>query len=64
MNFPESYFEDEVRDGFYVPGMMKRSWAAQLEMLDAIQNVCEKHQIAYFALASIIGQTSDVSPAK
>ncbi len=49
MNFPDSYFEDEVRDGFYVPGMMKRSWAAQLEMLDAIQNVCEKHQIAYFA---------------
>ena len=49
MNFPESYFEDEVRDGFYVPGMMKRSWAAQLEMLDAIQKVCEKHQITYFA---------------
>lgn len=49
MNFPDSYFEDEVRDGFYVPGMMKRSWAAQLEMLDAIRKVCEKHQISYFA---------------
>lgn len=49
MNFPDSYFEDEVRDGFYVPGMMKRSWAAQLEVLDAVRKVCEKHQITYFA---------------
>lgn len=49
MNFPDSYFEDEVRDGFYVPGIMKRSWAAQLEVLDAIRRVCEKHQIQYFA---------------
>ncbi len=49
MEFPDSYFEDEVRDGFYVPGMMKRSWAAKIEVLDAVSKVCEKHQITYFA---------------
>lgn len=49
MNFPDSYFEDEVRDGFYVPGMMKRSWAADLEILDAVRQVCEKHRLSYFA---------------
>lgn len=49
MQFPDSYFEDEVRDGFYVPGMMKRAWAAQLEILEDIDKVCKKHGIQYFA---------------
>lgn len=49
MQFPQEYFEDEVRDGFYVPGMMKRAWAAQLEILEDIDRVCQKHDITYFA---------------
>ena len=32
MEFPDSWFLDEVRDGFFVAGMMKRAWAAQLEV--------------------------------
>lgn len=49
MEFPESYFEDEVREGFFVPGMMKRSWAAQLEVLEDIRKVCDRHKLSYFA---------------
>lgn len=49
MNFPDSYFEDEVRDGFYVPSLMKRAWAAQMEVLEVIEQICEKYQIRYFA---------------
>lgn len=49
MEFTELYFEDEVREGFYVPGMMKRAWAAQLEVLEAVKQVCERHQITYYA---------------
>lgn len=49
MNFPDSWFEDEVRDGFYVPALMKRSWAAQLDVLEQIAKVCEKHHIRWFA---------------
>lgn len=49
MEFPDSYFEDEVREGFFVPGMMKRSWAAQLEVLDDIRKVCDRHKLSYFA---------------
>ena len=45
MEFPKSYFEDEVRDGFYVPSMMKRAWAAQLEVLEDIEKICRKHNI-------------------
>ena len=49
MQFPDSFFEDEVRDGFYVPALMKRSWAALMEVLSYIAKVCEKHHILWFA---------------
>ena len=45
MEFLDSYFEDEVREGFYVPSLMKRAWAAQMELLEVVQNICDKHQI-------------------
>ncbi len=42
MIFPEDYFKDEVREGFYVTGMMKRLWAAQLQILEDIDELCQK----------------------
>lgn len=49
MEFPDSYFEDEVRDGFYVSSLMKRAWAAQMEVLEAVRKICDEHNIQYFA---------------
>lgn len=49
MQFPSTYFEDEIRDGFFVPGMMKHAWAAQLEILKDVDKVCKKYEITYFA---------------
>ncbi len=49
MQFPDNYFDDEVRDGFFVPALIKRSWAAQLEVLNDIAEVCKKHGIRWFA---------------
>ena len=34
LQFDEKYFEGEIREGFYVEPMMKRAWAAQLEVVD------------------------------
>ena len=48
MVFPEYYFEDEVREGFFVTSMMKRCWAAQLEILEDIDALCQKYGIKYF----------------
>lgn len=48
VEFPEGFFEDEVRDGFYVNGLMKRCWAAHLEVLSDIWTVCEKHNIKWY----------------
>ena len=49
MNFPKRYFYDEVREGFYIDGMVKREWAAQMETLEEIDKVCKKHGIKWFA---------------
>lgn len=49
LTFPEEYFLGETRDDFYIEPMMKCAWAAQLEVLEVIREVCEKHNIPYFA---------------
>lgn len=49
MQFPDNYFDDEVRDGFFVPALMKRAWAAQLEVLNEVALICKKHNIRWFA---------------
>lgn len=43
------YFDDEVREGFFVSSMMKRYWAAQIKVLSEIDKVCRKHGIRWFA---------------
>ena len=48
MEFPREFFLDEVREGFYIPAMMKRAWAAELEILVEIDKICEKHKLRYF----------------
>ena len=49
MHFNPSYFNGEERDGFYIAPMMKRVWAAQLEVLHQIDIICKRHNIMYFA---------------
>lgn len=49
MIFDNSYFEDEVRDGFFVPAEIKQAWAAELEVLSEVDKICKKHHIQYFA---------------
>ena len=45
----DKYFEDEVRNGFYVPSVMKRCWASQLTDLEELDEICKKLNIRYFA---------------
>ena len=48
MEFPREFFLDEVREGFFIPAMMKRAWAAELEILIEIDRICEKYKLRYF----------------
>lgn len=49
MQFDNSFFEDEVRDGFFVPAEIKQAWGAELEVLSEVDKICKKHNIQYFA---------------
>ena len=49
MEFTREFFYDEVRDGFYIPGIIKRAWAAELEVLAVIHKICKKNKIRYYA---------------
>lgn len=45
----DEFYEDEVREGFYVPAEMKQAWGAQITVLNEIDRVCKKHGIRYYA---------------
>lgn len=49
LEFEQDFFLGETRDDFYIEPMMKSAWAGQLEVLDAIARVCNKHHIRWFA---------------
>lgn len=49
LDFTEDYLKMEKRDGFVVNELMKRTWAAQLEVLDRIIAICEKYDLTYYA---------------
>jgi phosphorylcholine metabolism protein LicD len=49
MDIPENFLVEEVRNNFYVPAMMKRCWAAQLEILDSFKKFCAEMDIRWFA---------------
>lgn len=42
------FLEDEVKDGFYVPSMMKRAWRQSLLLLRELDRVCTKHGLHYY----------------
>ena len=48
-NFPPNYFQGEIRDDFYIEPMMKCAWAAEIEVLEVVAEICNRHNIQYFA---------------
>lgn len=47
--FDKSFLEDEIRLGFYIPAAIKQAWAAELEVLKVVDDICSKLDIKYFA---------------
>lgn len=46
---PLSFYRDEVRSGFYISTQIKQAWGAQMMVLSAIDDICGRHGITYFA---------------
>lgn len=56
LQFPESYFKDEVRCNFHITSMMKRFWASEMESLAWVDLVCRKYDIKYImCYGSLLG---------
>lgn len=49
LEFNKDFFLGETRNDFYIEPMMKCAWAAELEVLEVVRHICEKHSIPYFA---------------
>ena len=49
MQFPENFFLREVREDFEIPEMMKRAWAAEMEVLEVVADICARNGILWFA---------------
>ena len=49
MEFSPDFFKRESRCGFQVSEMMKRAWAAEIEVLQVVADVCERNGLQYFA---------------
>lgn len=49
MIFPKEFFQEETRWDFTISEMMKRAWAAELEVLNVISEVCDKNNLTYYA---------------
>lgn len=49
IQFDDSFFLPEERDGFYIKSMMKRYWASNMECLVELDRICRENNIKYFA---------------
>ncbi len=49
LDFPQEFFREETRDDFTIDTTMKTFWAAELEVLREIAEVCERHNLQWYA---------------
>lgn len=49
LEIPEDFYKEEVRNDFLITSEMKHCWASELKILSVIDDICQKHQIKYFA---------------
>ena len=50
----DSFFSEEVRNGYIVSAKMKKIWAVLLDLLNEFSNVCKKYNIEWYADAGTI----------
>lgn len=56
LDFPKEFFLEEEREGFTVDSTMKSFWAAEMEVLREIAEVCERHGLQWYtAYGTLLG---------
>lgn len=54
LQFDDDFFKKEVRCDFEISAMMKRAWAAEMEVLCIIDEICRKNNLRYFAYSGTL----------
>ena len=49
LEFREGFFGQEIREGFYLDTTMKTLWAAELEVLQKVAEICSRHGLQWYA---------------
>ncbi len=49
LEFSEDFFKEEIRCDFVISSMMKKAWAAQMEVLQIVGDICKESGLQYFA---------------
>lgn len=49
LTFSRDFFREETREGFTIDATMKTFWAAEMEVLREISELCERHDIQWYA---------------
>ena len=48
------FYQAEYRDGFFVDEERKKVWAVELDLLELLISICDKHGIKYFAIGGTL----------
>ncbi len=51
LKISNTFFDEEIRDGYKVSREMKKIWAVELDLLNELNRVCNKHNIRCMACA-------------
>ena len=54
MRLEENFYKEEIRCDYLVSEKMKKIWAVQLDLLNKLLEVCQKHDIKVFAFAGTL----------
>lgn len=49
LTIPDSFLQEETRNGYTVSSLMKRVWAVELDLLQELLRVCQKYNLKVFA---------------
>ncbi len=49
MNIDHVFYEDEIRCDYIIPSMIKRSWAAQIQILEDLNKACKEAKLKCYA---------------
>lgn len=49
LEFQEGFFDQEIRDRFYLDATMKTVWASEMELLQKVAEICDKYDLTWYA---------------